>query len=69
MNKKGEFRRKIVSCEPVSLHEDQVTFECGHKDTTSMVPIAETHDYTLQCHRCANEWLEKAVAEEKDKAK
>jgi len=60
----GGFKRTIVSSTPVSLNEDEVSFDCGHRQI-SLAPLTKAGEGKLRCRQCIDQWLSAAVAEEK----
>ena len=60
----GGFKRTIVYSTPISLNEDEVSFDCGHKQI-SLAPLAKAGEGKLRCRQCIDQWLAAAVAEEK----
>lgn len=64
MQEKHAFGCQVKQRVPVDLNADEATLSCGHKLET-MASLIKAMDGQLHCRECQNEWLAKAVEEEK----
>lgn len=56
----GEFKRAIVKQTPVTINDDELELECGHKVTFMLSLLQALDRRTLDCRECQREWLDKA---------
>lgn len=59
-DKRGDFKRNIVKQTPVTITDDELELECGHKVTFMLSLLQALDRRTLDCRECQKEWLDKA---------
>ena len=57
---RGEFKRAIVKQTPVTLDDDELELECGHKVQYMLSLLQALDRRTLDCRQCQKDWLDKA---------
>ena len=57
---RGEFKRAIVKQTPVTLTDDELELECGHKVQYMLSLLHALDRQTLDCRQCQKDWLDKA---------